>query len=378
MNKRRWIILFGNIVVLIMAAYFVETGPVSDFVQDYAAACGWWHGLDPNGRTAHLIAECGAQIPTIKSSFFPQTAHPPLTTLIVLPFRLLPWPLAQWVWLIVSWAAMCCATLYVIPNLATYIVTMAFWSFALAVGAFEPWLFALLSGALVLYRRAPIWSGVLIGLATAIKIYPLVFLIGLLLRGQRRMLIAAVGGARVATLLAEVSLGYGVTQDWLSYVPVNAELQTGKTHNLSLVRIFQALGIPNFVAFIVILAFLTLPLIRHLRSRESDGIRPMIPVMLLATPLVWPHYVSMVGLCGVRLPEQLLLLISSGTLLAVWFDLIAPYNLAPLAYGPIPVVCFLMWWRDVRHGYMLGPDGQLDTDNVSTNAIGTSRRFEGE
>src|SRR5262249_46107175 len=164
----------GRLVIgalLLLACFLLGSRfDLPDFPQDYAAAWGWWHGLDPNGQTGALLARC---CPDLASRYPPmQTGHPPLATVLALPLALPPFPVARSLWLLLSWAAVVAAWRIGSVRPSVCAVTAPFWLLALGMGTHEPLLFLLLALAFSRRERAPWAAGALLGICAALKAYP--------------------------------------------------------------------------------------------------------------------------------------------------------------------------------------------------------------
>jgi|GEM_PF-3110407 Protein of unknown function (DUF2029). len=337
------------ILLVVLGSWTVFVTPESDFVQNYVAARGWTVGLDPNGKTAELRLLCCLDSPVPHSSI-PQTAHPPFATLFVMPWALLPWDLARWLWMLFGCVMVLWAWhLLEVPALIR-LLTLSFVLVALSLGAFEPLLFACVAYMLWQVDRSPVRAGVALGLAIAIKTYPLVLLFGLVVTKRWRAAGAAVITAGVLTVLAELILGFGVTRDWLAYVPVNSLAQADQAWNVSTVRVARVI-IPNLsptLAFIGMFLFFGLTMIPALR-RDPD-LKQLVPVMLLVSPISWAHY--FLFLATVKLPRYILALLSVSALVLylVWVRFIPGAGLAPVVYGTLLLIAMLVWYLNVRAG----------------------------
>jgi hypothetical protein len=302
-NSRRVLLIVATSLLMLVVSLAVSAQePSTDFVQEYTAAWAWWNGLNPNDSTRSIFTTCCPEhlaaigirdLPTVPA----QTAHPPFATLLALPLGTLPFPTARIVWLVLSVAAI--AIGWYVGNVepVDYATTAAVWIYALSIGILEPFMFALLAAALALQQRAPLWSGALIGLAAAIKVYPLLLLAALLIGGRwRAVLVGAVTGGGV-TLLSSTIIGHNALYEWLAYTPLNTAFYVDVTWQRSLVRLVRLVvpGTPPLLATLLLATLLTLPLLPHLR-RGADAIRPMLPVMLLSSPLLWLSYTGVLAL----------------------------------------------------------------------------------
>ena len=357
---------------------------LADYAQDYAAAHASWRGLDPNGRTAALLAEC---CPDIAPSYGGmQTAHPPLATLLALPFAALPWPAARIAWLLTAWAAILAAWLLLRADPLTCAATAPLWVIALGLGTHEPLLFLLF--ALVLRYdtlQAPasrpntiaeprnhgtseqhqpsnvprlVWLqgndsgrysvGVLVGLAAALKVYPIVLIAGLLIAGRRAQATIALATGAAVLMLCELVLGFGATLGWLRFQPINTQFYIDSIDNGSLVRLVRAVLPSAPVALVAagILVLFALPLLPRIRS--GDWLRPLVPVMLLGSPLSWRHYMGMLAVDRLGRLEQVALALAGTVALLIGMQMLPADNMAPVVQGPLLLVLLWRWYQASR------------------------------
>jgi hypothetical protein len=336
----------GLSAAVLTAALLLAPRFLSDFAQDYAAARGWWQGQSTNAPTAQLLAECCGAIAPFYGGM--QTAHPPFATLLALPIALLPWPAARAIWLLLSAAAIAGAWQIRRVPLALCAATGCFWVIALGLGTHEPLMFLLLALALTLEPRAPRLAGALVGLCAAIKIYPALLILGLLASGRRGMALAAMLAGATAAALAEVVLDFGVTLGWMRFVPINTLHYVDEIGNDSLVRLVRVIApgaSPTLVALVVV-ALLVLPLLPRIRGGAWLG--PLIPVMLLGSPLSWRHYMGLVALDEPGWIELVALGVSGVVAILIGVQLLPPDNMAPIVQGPLLLVLVWMWYRHAR------------------------------
>jgi alpha-1,2-mannosyltransferase len=347
LKKSAWLTLALSAIIL-AAALLQLPSFLSDYGQDYAAARGWWHGQDTNARTADLLAECCAEIAPAYGGM--QTAHPPFATLLALPLGWLPWPVARLIWLLLSWVAITIAWLLLRVSAWLCAATASFWMIALGLGTHEPLLFLLLALALTLQARAPRLAAVLVGLCAAIKVYPALLIIGLWISGRRRMALIAVATGVAALMLCELVLGVGVTLAWLRFVPANTLFYVDSIGNGSLVRLVRAV-IPDASPLpiaLVVLALLLLPLIPRIRA--GTWLQPLMPVLLLVSPLSWRHYMGLVAIEPARPFELICLAIAGVAALLIGMQVLPPDNMAPVVQSPLLLALLLMWYRQARAG----------------------------
>lgn len=340
-NPMRLVLCLALLTLCLALAPFARP----DLLQDYLAACAWWTTTITEGPAASL-ARCpdGLGRDTIV-----QTAHPPAATLIALPLALLGWPHAYYAWIVVGTLAVGFGWLrYRIPVLACLAVAPVIF-LGIHRGALEPLLFPLLAAALYLEERRPRASAALIGLAAALKVYPVLLLAAFLWRRRYRELGIAILCGLAVTALAELVLGSGAFLGWLRYSPGNVARWIANPDNVSLVRIAFPIAQPLLVA-LLIYGVCLLALRRRLRAEW--GMRALVPVALMATPLVWSHYLGILALASLG-PVELLLLGGGGALLLLSATGLIPLDSAALVYAPllsVATVCWVRAWREGRSG----------------------------
>jgi hypothetical protein len=333
-------------IAMLIAALLLLPQFQPDYAQDYAAASGWWRGRDTNERTADLLAECCADIAPFYGGM--HTAHPPFATLLALPLAWLSWPVARVTWLLLSWAAI--AGAWQLARVGPWVcaATASFWILALGLGTHEPLLFLLLALALRIEPGHPRLAAALIGLCAAIKIYPALLIAGLLIAGRRSMALVALASGALALAVCEVVLGLGVTHGWLRFLPINTQFYVDEIGNDSLVRLVRVVmpGAAVALVALIVLALLLLPLIP--RIRRGDWLKPLVPVLLLASPLSWRHYMGLTALNRLTLLDQICLGLSGVVALLIGMKLLPTDNMAPVVQGPLLLMLLLLWYRHAR------------------------------
>ncbi|KAB1904097.1 DUF2029 domain-containing protein [Micromonospora sp. AMSO1212t] len=256
--------------------------------------------------------------------------YPPFAALVMLPMAYLPWGAA----IVVSVTATVLASAVVIWRLLDPVARRSGWTrwFALAVAfclaaAYEPMretvnfgqvnmllLFLVAVDLLWLLPARSRWAGVGIGLATAIKLTPGIFIVYLLVTGRWRAALTTVGTAAVATLVAAGLFPDASREFW-----TEALWNTDRVGELAFVSNQSLRGVvarldpqhPSTIAWLV-LVLLTL-VIWGWRSRaavaagdEATGLALTGAVMCLVSPVTWVHHL-------VWLLPGLILLVDNGT-----------------------------------------------------------------
>ncbi|WP_410812980.1 glycosyltransferase 87 family protein [Micromonospora sp. 067-2] len=240
--------------------------------------------------------------------------YPPFAALVMLPMAYLPWPAA----IAVSVLASVVTTTVLIWWLVDPIARRAGWTrwFALAVAlclaaAFEPMretvnfgqvntllLFLVAVDLLRLLPAGNRWAGVGIGLATAIKLTPGIFIVYLLVTGRWRAALTASGAAAAVSLLAGALFPDASREFW-----TEALWNTGRVGELAFVSNQSLRGVvarldpqhPSTLLWLL-LVLGTLALWAW-RSRaavaagdEATGLALTGAVMCLVSPVTWVHH----------------------------------------------------------------------------------------
>ncbi|MFU8871275.1 glycosyltransferase family 87 protein [Micromonospora sp. SL4-19] len=255
--------------------------------------------------------------------------YPPFAALVMLPMAYLPWSAA----ITVSVAATVVVSAVVIWWLVDPIARRSGWTrwFALAVAlclaaAFEPMretvnfgqvnmllLFLVAVDLLRLLPGGSRWAGAGIGLATAIKLTPGIFIVYLLVTGRWRAAFAAMGVAAGATLLAGALFPDASREFWTS-----ALWNTDRVGELDFVSNQSLRGVvarldpahPSTVAWLALV--LVVLAVWGWRSRaavavgdEAAGLALTGATMCLVSPVTWVHHL-------VWLLPALILLVDNG------------------------------------------------------------------
>ncbi|MFG1955567.1 glycosyltransferase family 87 protein [Micromonospora sp. NPDC048830] len=255
--------------------------------------------------------------------------YPPFAALVMLPMAYLPWTAA----IVVSVTASVAVSAVLIWWLLDPIARRAGWTrwFALAVAlclaaAFEPMretvnfgqvnmllLFLVGADLLRLVPGGSRWAGVGVGLATAIKLTPGIFVVYLLVTGRWRAALTATGTATVVTLLAAALFPDASREFWTT-----ALWNTGRVGELAFVSNQSLRGVvarldpehPSTIAWAALVLATLAVWVGRSRSAaaagdEATGLALTGAVMCLVSPVTWVHHL-------VWLLPALLLLVDNG------------------------------------------------------------------
>ncbi|MFJ8685200.1 glycosyltransferase 87 family protein [Micromonospora wenchangensis] len=240
--------------------------------------------------------------------------YPPFAALVMLPMAYLPWPAA----ITVSVAATVVVSAVLVWWLLDPVARRAGWTrwFVLAVAlclaaAFEPMretvnfgqvnMLLLFLVALDLLRLLPAgsrWAGVGIGLATAIKLTPGVFIVYLLITRRFRAAGTAVAAAAAATLLAAALFPDAAREFWTS-----ALWNTDRVGELAFVSNQSLRGVvarldpehPSTLAWLALVLVTLAVWAWRCRAAvsvgdEATGLALTGALMCLVSPVTWVHH----------------------------------------------------------------------------------------
>ena len=352
-----WFVLAAG-VCLLQGPEFVRslrpTPPETvDFLQEWISAKNFTEGLPI--YTSHAVtfpkyldmpavrvddADADADIDSDAVLNIEYNAHPPTSVLLTLPFASLSYPNATLVWNLFSLAALGVSFWLLARELC---LPVALWWFApmvtvlfvanpfrqqMSQGQWNLILLLLLVGAWAAARKdKDVRAGMLLGLATTIKLTPGFMLVYFVV--QRRWRVVISGGISIAaiTMLTASVLGLETFATYITEVlPVVREFSTAWM-NSSLIGMFQKLFDPaaaerrvevlwasrslaQFGGLAVCLAVVAL-WARAVYRAESQRQRDLayglsVTAMLLVSPITWDHYFLLLiiplAILWVRLP----------------------------------------------------------------------------
>jgi hypothetical protein len=339
-----------------------------DFFQEWASARNLRQGLPiytDLEQTADLYL--GYKRGPGEEMLFMKNAHPPTSVLLALPFALLDYPNATLSWNLISLAAL----------------AVSMWLIGRGLGLKpEPWL--ILPAIALLLICNPLrqqvnqgqlnlvllllftmiwiaessgrqrWAGVLLGTATAIKLFPGFLFLYFLLRRRWTTVVVGVGAFAAATTLTIVILGVETYETYLSQVLPQVSVYRNLWINASLAGFWTKWfdagatspmpppGLPRYLPPLVVntvlaraglvvsaLAVLILwgrAVLRARSPQETDmAFGLTLTAMLLLSPITWEHYFLFlalpltqlwIALSVTRGPRILLLLI----LVCIWIN----------------------------------------------------------
>src|SRR5579884_2401760 len=262
---RRWLWLALAALVLVQAgprflrSLRPQLGQGTDFVQDWISARCLLEGEPVYTRLEGPIERhLGLRVPP-GSLTIGYNAHPPTSVLLAVPFAGLDYYDASVAWNLLSLAALVVSlglvlwqlhlpfSAWSVLPLVTLLLICAPLRYQVALVQLNLFLLLLVTGAWVADRTGrPTWAGVLIGAATAIKVFPGLLFLYLAARRQWRGLVAGMVTLAALTGLSVAVMGVDAYRTYVREVLPNLQAFRGSWHNHSLVGPWALLFAPEF------------------------------------------------------------------------------------------------------------------------------------
>jgi alpha-1,2-mannosyltransferase len=301
---RRWLRILAFVLVTAVAGWlfwhFYNRGHRFFDLKIYMQAVRWWaHGND-------LYAYAQPDFLQVKLYF----TYPPFGALLLFPFGFLPLVVTEVLFTLGTIAAVIVTTIWIFRALELKLEWV--WYAVPLILAMEPLretiplgqinmllVVLILFDLLILGPRASRWTGVGIGLATAIKLTPGIFIVYLLLTRQWRAAGTAAATAAGVTLLTAAIAPRASWDFWTHALWDTARVgRTDITGNQSLLGLLHRLTAPaqpNRVLWLVLaLGVLALGLWRAtLAHRAGNEVAALALTGLagaLVSPITWPHH----------------------------------------------------------------------------------------
>lgn len=221
------------------------------------------------------------------------SVYPPVALWLAVPFALLPFTVAYWLWTALLVAAVV-GTFLILQVRDWRVYTLALGSCPLVFGlAFGNVVTLLLPLAALVWRyRNNRWcSGAALGLAVAIKLVLWPLLLWMVAARRFRSAFVAVAVAALSTLLAWAALGFAGLASYPQLLSLNTDLYA--THGWSLYAGGVGIGLSHSVAkalmWLVGSVLLAGSLLMTWRGRERQGFCGAIVASLAILPIVWIH-----------------------------------------------------------------------------------------
>lgn len=307
-------------VVSRVSTFSAEYLRQNDFTQDYLSAKAWREGKDPYTETAVLLRATFGR----RAGYYglvpagQRDPHPPSFIALHIPFSLLGYRSARVAWLLVMAGLGALGVGMVARQLGAKTSTAAVLGIgALGLPIFQKDLLYAQSNGLLLVLIVSAWrdlrrerearAGLALGVAAALKLFP-AFLVIPLIRDRRwRALSWAAGAAVGVTALGALTLGASATTAFARAVAQgNFEYWRSAPMNIPLVAVPyrwltaspwrpDALNLSIVAASLSLGAFALCVTAAARTPGQTSGDRFLeaLPWMLLATPIVWDSYLTL-------------------------------------------------------------------------------------
>jgi hypothetical protein len=345
---RRWLwIALAVLVCILQGPSFIgglrpPRSPGVDFFQDWASARNYYAGSPIYSDHQTAVERYLGFRPD--SVAFDVNAHPPSSVLLALPFAALDYPDAVLVWNLVS-LGMLVISLWLIGRALA--VRLTLWSIFPAVtlllvfapfrqqmlqGQFNLVLLLLLTGVWAAQRSGrQAWAGAFLGVASAIKLYPVLLILYFLLRRQWKAAIVSAVSLALVTLLTVAVLGVSTYRSYIYDVLPHVSQYRSCWNNASLpglwIKLFNPATEQERVAplwrnpliaeggallscLAVVVVFSWAVWNSRMRQIDDRGFGLAVTAMLLVSPITWEHYFLLllppVAILWTRLPSSVL------------------------------------------------------------------------
>ena len=318
-GRPRW-----AVIALAVLAWIAALAVVAPLVRGYLTSVPDQRMVDLNVYRAGGLAVLQGQplysVLTPPPQLLPFT-YPPAAALFAVPLALLPWPAAQLAWVPFIYVPLAVIIWFAFapllrrappgpPRAAAFAVIFAACAYLFPVrdemrfGQVDMVLLAMAVADCA--ARAPRWPrGVLVGLATAIKLIPGVFIVYLWLSGRRRAAVTAAAAAAAWTLGAWLLLPRDSVTYWTSVIFSSGRLGSNAgTSNQSLRGLLLREFLPGqapgalWAVLAVAAAVGGFAVARRLalQSREMEGLAVTALLGVLLSPVSWIHHFLVVVL----------------------------------------------------------------------------------
>ncbi|WP_298868818.1 glycosyltransferase family 87 protein [uncultured Gimesia sp.] len=328
-RKILWIILFLCALSVFGPGYFAALRPadgqILDFFKEWAAVKNRLADMPVYADQEQALQKHLDLKLTNPDSFFDRyNAHPPTANLICFPFVFLTYQDAHFAWNLVSIGLLCLILYWIVKELK---IQMSAWTTLALITlllACDPLQQSLIQGQLNLllaFLMVVAWrvgksgnsfgSGICLGLATAIKVYPAYLFLYFLVRKDWRALAGGIVSLILITLLTAAVFGIEAYRDYVTVVIplIGGVSNTNNWGNSSLLAFWERLFVqstPTIQPLLdspillkitvwsswVIVTMLAVAAIWKTRTEKfsEQAYAITIVAMLLMAPTTWHHY----------------------------------------------------------------------------------------
>jgi hypothetical protein len=384
---------------------------VGDFFQEWASAKNYLEGLPIYTPQEITVWRYLRQRPdTTKQVFVRMNGHPPPCVLLALPLARLDYAVALYLWTALTVAALLTAAALVVHfELGTcrtwlwlpLLTMLASNPFAqhMILGQLGAFLLLMIVGAVVAdARERPVLAGLLVGTATALKLFPGLLLLYFLVHRRWRALAAALVGLGVWHGASIALFGVQTYRHFVVYAMPEVLLYRDWWANYSITGTWYKLFAPTSgqstplwfdpttakfgagitTGLVVILAAYVIDRARRAGATRQAGLAVLVTAMVMTTPIAWDHYFLFLlwplFRLAVRLPpHRALRVLLYGVLLCLWLNPLVLFALATGGARPptaAEILLFVSWpFYAVVMVYSLGVRQALGDKAAATSPL---------
>lgn len=340
-TKVAWALALAATLYLYRGAYWFtveEPYRLGDFFQEWASAKNYFEGqpiYTPQEITAwHYLR----QTPDMSKQIFVRVnGHPPTCVLLALPLARLDYAHALFLWNGLTLVALAAATALVLRfelgtwrtwlwlPAATLLVSNPLLQH-LILGQLGIWLLLLIVGAVLADDRdRQVTAGLLLGTATALKLFPGLLFLYFVIHRRRRAVVAGLGVCLLWNAVSAAVLGtqayehfvryampevlhyrdwwanYSITGTWFKLFQPWSRQSLPLWHDPTTAQLGAWLTMATVVGSATYVAYRSR---RHEDARRT-GFAVLITTMVLTTPIAWDHYFLLLLWPLVRLAVRL-------------------------------------------------------------------------
>lgn len=332
-RKILWVILFICAMAVFAPGYIAALRPaegqIFDFFKEWASVKNRATGMPVySDQQVALKKHLNLKL-TDSNGFFDQyNTHPPTANLIAIPFTWLTYRDAHLAWNLLSLGMLCLTLYWIVKGLEIQMTVWSTIALLTLLLACDPLQQSLIQGqpnlllALLIISAwkagnsgKPFVSGMCLGLATAIKIYPAYLFLYFLVRRDWRAISGGAVSFGLITLLTTAIFGVDTYRDYLMVALPSLADVTNNWSNASLLafwkRLFEhsantiqplvnsptLLQISVWSSWLVMTGLVVASIWKTRAEKFSDrGFAITITAMLLMTPTTWHHYFILLAL----------------------------------------------------------------------------------
>ncbi|MFH1300355.1 MAG: glycosyltransferase family 87 protein [Planctomycetota bacterium] len=326
-RKLVWVILFLCALAVFAPGYFAALRPadgqVFDFFKEWAAVKNRLAGLPVYAdQELALQKHLNLKLSNPEGFFDRYNTHPPTANLMAVPFAWLSYQPAHLAWNLTSIAMLCLIVFWIVKGLEIQMTAWTTLALVTLLLACDPLQQSLIQGQpnlLLTLLIVGAWragragnsvvSGMCLGIATAVKIYPAYLFLYFLVRRDGRALAGGAISFALITLITAAVFGVDAYRDYLTVVLPSISDITNNWGNASLLAFWERLfdqssdstqplvNSPVLLQISVWSSWLVMTALAvrsvwktRAETFSNEGFAITIVAMLLMSPTTWHHY----------------------------------------------------------------------------------------